>query len=309
MRRRALPAAIIVLCVSGSARADDDLVRNLVAARARADPVVASDLLIEETPRSRTHDLQLAAGGQTWRYFVREPRRRAGRLAAVLLLAGVETGRESLRFVAERDDMVLLGMDYPLAGVEQLAGWDLVRALPALRADALATIEGAALGLTYLARRTDVDAARIVLLGVSFGSIFAVALGAHDPRPSAVVLLYGGGDLALLARRNLRTPWWLPSFLVGPIVRAYFGELEPLSNVAWIAPRTLLMVSSVRDEMFPPSSARALFERAGEPKKMLWYDTGHMDLFEPELLRRLTADVVEQLELAGLLGAPPPNAR
>lgn len=303
MRRLALSGAFFVVSLTTAALAADDLVRDLVAAQALGEPIVSSLSPIQETSLSRTYDVELAAqDGRTWRYTVREPRRNAEQLAAVLVLAGIETGRESLVYIAERDDMVLLGMDYPFRGAEQLRGWDLVSELPELRETAFEALEGAALGVTYLSRRAGVDPRRIVVLGVSFGSIFAVALGAHDPRASVVVLIYGGGDLGALARRNLRTPWWLPSFLVGPIVRAYFGELEPLSHVAAIAPRHLLMVSSVEDEMFPPSSARELFERAGEPKKLVWYETGHMDLFEPDLLRRLTGDVVAELEAGGYLG-------
>lgn len=282
-----------------------ELLRGLVAAQSAGEPAVAHRVAIEEGRLATTYDLRLAAAdGRTWRYFVREPRRDARSLAAVLVLAGVETGRASLRFVAERDDMVVLAMDYPFHGAEQLGGFDLLRALPSLRRQAFEAVEAAALGVTYLARRPDVDPARIVVLGVSLGGIFAVALGAHDPRASAVVLIYGGGDLGSLARRNLAaTPWWMPSFVVGPLVRAYFGELEPLAHVALIAPRFLLMAASRQDEMIPPSAARELFARAGEPKKLLWYATGHMDLFEPALLRRLTDDVIAELEATGHLAA------
>ncbi|MEW6271477.1 MAG: alpha/beta hydrolase [Thermodesulfobacteriota bacterium] len=321
MPLRALAATLAAVAVvtlagavvpGGAAGADEhELVRGLVARHAADEPALASRATIAETSLTRTDDLRLAApDGRTWRYFVRAPRRGDARgLAAVLVLAGIETGRESLAYVAERDDMVLLAMDYPFAGAEQLGGWALVGALPELRAAALSTIEGAALGVAHLAGRPDVDPGRITVLGVSFGSIFAIALGAHDPRASAVVAIYGGGDLGRLARRNLRAPWWLPSFLVGPIVRAWFGELEPLSHVAWIAPRRFLMAASTEDEMFPPSSARELFERAGEPKQILWYESGHMDLFDPELLRRLTGDVVARLQASGLVGAQPGAAR
>jgi hypothetical protein len=53
--------------------------------------------------------------------------------------------------------------------------------------------------------------------------------------------------------------------------------------------------------MFPPAAGRALFERANEPKKLVWYETGHMDLFDPELVRRITRQVISELEAAGQL--------
>lgn len=50
-------------------------------------------------------------------------------------------------------------------------------------------------------------------------------------------------------------------------------------------------------------SALALFERAGEPKKLIWYETGHMDLFALELIRALTKEVVAELREVGYLGS------
>jgi fermentation-respiration switch protein FrsA (DUF1100 family) len=61
------------------------------------------------------------------------------------------------------------------------------------------------------------------------------------------------------------------------------------------------MVSSRQDEMFPPSSALALYGRAAEPKKLIWYETGHLDLFDRQLIRALTREVVTDLRAAGYL--------
>jgi hypothetical protein len=93
----------------------------------------------------------------------------------------------------------------------------------------------------------------------------------------------------------------MPGWIIGPTVRMVLGDFEPLDHVAKLAPRYLLMVSSRQDEMFPPASALKLFGRAGEPKKLVWYDTGHLDLLDPALVRRLTRDVVAELREAGYL--------
>jgi dienelactone hydrolase len=288
---------------AATADAADDSLAHLVAARSREQPVVSRRAPVAETALSRTYDLGLTGpGGRAWRYFIREPHQGPPRAPAIVVLAGIETGRQSLGFIAERNDMIVLAVDYPYRGPERLEGLALLRSLPAMRQMGFDTVEGVALAVTYLSQREDVDPTRIVLLGVSFGSIFAIAEGGNDPRPCAVVAIYGGGDLPDLARRNLAgRPWWVPSFLVAPVVRAYFGAFEPLSHVAGISPRYFLMVASDKDEMFPPQSARALFARAGAPKKLISYETGHMDLFDPSLLTRLTSDVVAELETAGLL--------
>ena len=269
--------------------------------RGEATPV--QPVSVSETALSRKSELKLLnSQGTHLEYFVREPRRATRPLPAVFILAGVETGRESLDLIDDRDDLLLVSMNYPRREELALSGLGLVLAPYVLRRMAFDSLEGGVLALDYLSRRTDVDQERIILLGVSFGSPIIVALGARDPRADAVVLIYGGGDLGGLARTNLREkPWWVPGWIIPPAVRAFLGEFEPLAHVEKVAPRYFLMVSSRQDEMFPPSSALALYGRARDPKKLIWYETGHLDLFDRQLIRRLTRDVVADLQAARYL--------
>ena len=258
---------------------------------------------IADTPLSKKYELRLTNSlGKELEYFVREPREGKRPLPAVFILAGVETGRESLDLIDDRDDLLLVSMNYPRREELALSGLGLVLAPYVLRRMAFDSLEGGVLALDYLSKRTDVDQERIILLGVSFGSPIIVALGARDPRVGAVVLIYGGGDLGGLARTNLREkPWWVPGWIIGPAVRTFLGEFEPLAHVEKIAPRYFPMVSSRQDEMFPPSSALALYRRARDPKKLIWNETGHLDLFDRQVIRKLTRDVVTDLRAAGYL--------
>lgn len=256
-----------------------------------------------ETARSRKSELTLLnSQGKHLEYFIREPRHATRPLPAVFILAGVETGRESLDLIDDRDDLVLLSMNYPGGNDLRLSGASLLMAPFALRRIASETLEGGVLALDYLSGRKDIDQERIILLGVSFGSPIIISLSARDPRADAVVVIYGGGDLGQLARHNMSgKPWWLPGWVIAPTMRLFLGEFEPLDHIEKVAAGYFLMVSSRQDEMIPAASAVSLFERAKEPKKQLWYDTGHMDLFDRQLIRRLTRDVVADLRAAGYL--------
>jgi hypothetical protein len=258
---------------------------------------------IAETALSKKHELTLRnSRGEALEYFVREPRNANRPLPAVFILAGIETGRESLDLIDDRDDLLLLSMNYPGSHHLRLSGLGLLMAPFTLRRIASDTLEGGVLALDYLSRRPDVDQDRIILLGVSFGSPIIITLSARDPRADAVVVIYGGGDLGQLARHNMREkPWWVPGWAIPPAVRLFLEEFEPLDQIDKVAPRYLLMVSSRQDEMVPSASAVSLFERAREPKKLIWYDTGHMDLFDRNLIRRLTRDVVADLRQTGYL--------
>jgi len=258
---------------------------------------------VAETPLSKKYELRLInSQGEHFEYFIREPRRATRPLPAVFILAGVETGRDSLDLIDDRDDLLLLSMNYPHGEAMALTGFGLLTAPFALRRMASETLEGGVLAIDYLSKRPDVDQERIILLGVSVGSVLITSLAAEDRRADAVVLIYGGGDLGGLARTNLREkPWWVPDWIIGPAVRTFLGEFEPLAHVEKIAPRYFLMVSSRQDEMFPPSSALALYGRARDPKKLIWYETGHLDLFDRQLIRGLTRDVVTDLRATGYL--------
>lgn len=50
-----------------------------------------------------------------------------------------------------------------------------------------------------------------------------------------------------------------------------------------ISPTPLLAVHGRKDDYCSPEGARAVFERAGEPKELVWIDTtNHIDLYDQE---------------------------
>src|SRR5690606_27881880 len=101
-----------------------------------------------------------------------------------------------------RDDVVMASMDYPAHGLRDLyalASEDDV--LGKLRAIGTDTLVGATWAVSLLEAREDVST--VVVLGVSFGSVFATVLSAWDARIDGLVLVYGGGDLTRVVGANL----------------------------------------------------------------------------------------------------------
>jgi hypothetical protein len=50
--------------------------------------------------------------------------------------------------------------------------------------------------------------------------------------------------------------------------------VDPITKAANLRGRSVLMIAASRDEMVPPSAAKALWEELGRPK-IVWYDTTH----------------------------------
>lgn len=260
--------------------------------------------LIGESGIARSEELRITdADGKLHEFYLRSPRTVDRPQPAVFVLAGFETGKAALDLLDDRNDLFLLSMDYPFQGSKDFKGLGSLRALPALRRMGFDTVDAGALALDYLSQHPAVDREKLILLGVSFGSVFATALGALDERARAIVLIYGGGDVPALVDNAVRSSW-LPSWLIRPSSRLFFGEFEPLDHIGGISPRYLLMINSRQDELVPPPLATALYERARDPKKLIWYETGHMDLFDPGLIRQLTRQVLEELRTAGYLAPP-----
>lgn len=255
--------------------------------------------LIEEGELTRKYDLRVVdESGLELEMFVREPKRPRDDMAGMLLLAGFGTGREALDLVEERDDVVVMSMNYPYEGERRIEPTGLQK----LRRTAFAALDGGVLAVDYLSARDDVDDDRIVLVGVSFGALFATPVAAYDKRVDGLVLIYGGGDLPEIVASNPPAGLsWVPPSLIAAGTWAYAGDFDPLHHIEALAPRPLLMANSTSDETFPVSSARKLFARAKEPKEILWYDTGHADLFEPRVVAGIADDVVEVLEGWGLV--------
>ncbi len=208
--------------------------------------------------------------------FVKIPRPSAAPRGAIVTLGGLRSGLHALEYVEDTGDFIVLAMDYPFEGPRSgLSAWECLRLAPAMRRAAMDTPSATMLGIDYLYRRPDVDRSRIVLVGGSFGALFAPAVAAADDRITALALIFGAGDLFTLVDANLR----LPALVRRPVawgVSAVVSPLEPLKYIGRVAPRPVFMLNSTGDRRMPDRCSRLLQSAAGEPKTVRWIDTGHV---------------------------------
>jgi dienelactone hydrolase len=108
-----------------------------------------------------------------------------------------------------------------------------------------------------------VDAARIGVVGFSYGATCALFLAATDQRIAAAVV---SGYFSSWAEAH-KMPW---NMCGSQVLFGQFGEIEHVDLGALVAPRPLLVESADEDYLFPVATARAsvaalrpLYERAG----------------------------------------------
>jgi pimeloyl-ACP methyl ester carboxylesterase len=121
----------------------------------------------------------------------------------------------------------------------------------ALFGDALAVFDA-------LARRPDVDRARVVLVGRSLGTGVATYVAAERP-VAAVVLISPYDSMTALGQRHYP---WLP---VGMLLKHPFDSESRAPRIE--AP--LLAIAGGRDRIIPPSHSRRLVEAWGGPKRFV----------------------------------------
>lgn len=236
------------------------------------------------------------------RVRVRAPGGRTGeRYPAALLIGGLDTGRKAVDVPPESENLVLAGIDYPYEGPEDPTTWEWVRYFPHMRRAILTTPPALLLAAQYLYTRDDVDTERVSIIGVSLGVPFAAAAAATDRRLAGAALLHGGADIRGMiayAYADVGAPWLVDLMAIG--LAWVLAPLEPARYAGEIAPRPLLMVNATSDEMISLDSVRALYGAARRPKRMVWLETRHVALSNPEVVANLMRLTLEWMEDQGL---------
>lgn len=130
----------------------------------------------------------------------------------------------------------------------------------------------------WLASRPEVDPTRLGLVGTSLGSLVGANVAGAEPRLKNVCLLLPGGGLVDALYDHPRAKPYLPlvTLLGGKDgLKKLIAPAEPLTYAAQLKQRNLLLVAASRDDVLPPSGAKALWEATGK-QKIVWFDSTHV---------------------------------
>jgi dipeptidyl aminopeptidase/acylaminoacyl peptidase len=134
--------------------------------------------------------------------------------------------------------------------------------------------------IDYLAGMKEVDKSRLCLLGSSAGAAISVYVAANDPRVSSLVTFACPAEFSFLTDRkraiatidHFRSIGVIKDTSFPPSIDdwlAGFGAISPLKWIDKVAPRSLLLIHGEKDDLVPVEHAHKLFEKAGEPKKLV----------------------------------------
>lgn len=231
--------------------------------------------------------------------------RQQGRWPSLVVIGGVETGRSAAELITPTEPYVVLGLDYPWDGPTHLSSLQLVVRILKIRRAMFLTPSAVLLAVDYLQRRPEVDSSRVVLAGASFGAPLMTVAGALDKRARTVVVAYGGGDYASLAKANLTIK---PRWLRAPVARVgawLLDPIEPLHYVDQVSPRRLILINGLADDRVPRHCVEVLYQAAREPKRLIWLEAGHISPTNPELIERVLRAAARALSSPELGDGPP----
>lgn len=298
--RRSVLAAAVALVATLAAAAGWAAFQHL------RDPVAALDREIGEVRvvrdsayRATTsggeervyRDLTLAtAGAGTVRIATSRPASPPGHdLPLAFIVGGLRTGRAALDVVPRHGDNLLAAYEYPGGGDERLEGAGLADA-PAIRRAILGVPAQIGVAAEFVRREPGVDSGRASLLGYSLGALFVPAaqrLAAERGAPfRAVVLAYGGADLARLIRASLDLR---PALLRRCAARAVATAIRPLEPALHLPhlPGEFLVLHGTGDERIPEASVRRLIRLTPDPKEVVRLEGGHMGPGRDEVNERV----------------------
>jgi hypothetical protein len=135
--------------------------------------------------------------------------------------------------------------------------------------------------------RPDVDPKRLAYVGHSYGAQWGSILSAVDKRMKTSVLMAGVAEMAdiLLRSDDPGMVDFRKSQPAGQLEKyaQVTGDIDAIHFVGRAAPIPLLLQFANYEQHFDKTSMQHYAAAASDPKKVLYYDTGH-DLNDPQAL-------------------------
>ncbi|HVK11211.1 MAG TPA: prolyl oligopeptidase family serine peptidase [Gemmataceae bacterium] len=171
--------------------------------------------------------------------------------------------------------MAYYGPRRPAGEKVRLLSPDLDQTMAAIRQTVLDNRCAAA----WLAARPEIDAKKLGIHGTSLGSFMGALTAAAEPRLHNVSLLLGGGGLVDAYWDHPRAQPILTALSIAGVskdmAKTAIAPADPLTYADRLKQRNLLMIAASRDDVVPPSAAKALWEATGK-QKIVWYNATHV---------------------------------
>jgi len=228
-------------------------------------------------------------------------------LPVLLLLGGLDSGRESLDRLPPLGRNALVGFEYARNDLVLDRDASVLDRALAVRAGAIETPGQIAAALVWLGAQPWADENRMSILGYSLGAIFAPAGHRAAQRAgvtvAADILAFGGADLDLILPHAIKFDPPPLRYLAATVVAMMLRPIDPRFHLPYLRGRFML-IESQEDELIPPA-AQALFARlTPAPKEVHRIPGDHINPRNTEVMARVVALSTTWLLAVGAANAP-----
>jgi pimeloyl-ACP methyl ester carboxylesterase len=234
----------------------------------------------------------------------------AARLPVMIVVAGLATGADNVRVLAEAGPNAVIGFDWPIPRRIPRGG-ELARRLPELY-DAVLSAPGQVDAIVAWATRQPwAEPERISLLGFSLGALVGpAAQRLVEERGGTIgwtVLAYGGAPIGALIEEEprLRPAWLRPVF--GSALNLVLRPVEPSIHLPNLS-GPFLLLGGRDDRLIPREAAERMRALTPPPSTVVLIEGGHIGIGEryQDLLDRVVAITRDWLVEQGAIEPPAP---
>jgi hypothetical protein len=230
------------------------------------------------------------------------------KVPAILLAAGLHTGKQSIDHIPSRSDMVVMAIDYGWTGEFDISTLsNMKRVLSQLRATTMDAVPRALLALDLLSSEQSVNTNQIAVVGVSYGSYVAIPAAAIHPVVDELILVQGGAEIGpTIASNAARWNMPLPAFMAGWLGNVLFVPFDPHRWMSRLDQRRLTMIASRDDNQMPTDALTRVFNAApGSSNQFVWIDAPHVAPDAVDIISLLSSNIVQHLDKTYELPATP----
>ncbi|MGD9898109.1 MAG: alpha/beta hydrolase family protein [Calditrichaceae bacterium] len=210
-------------------------------------------------------------------------------LPLIFIMGGLEIGRNSLKYIPEHGNNILIAYEYPYSPKYWYDGMD-IEQIPVIRNAVIQAPAQMAAVISWAAKQTWADREKINLLGYSFGALFVPAVQHLSQNDEIIIrstiLAYGGADIYRLLNNNLKIkPEWVKSITAYLASKAIW-PVEPALHLPNLKGK-FLVINGDQDHQIPSISSEKMRMLTPEPRTIITLNEGHMHPDKPELTAKI----------------------
>ncbi len=213
----------------------------------------------------------------------------------LLLIDGLETGRNSLKYIPHLENYIIIGYEFT-KNLHRLKKKSVLFHLPSTRKAAL-DVPFQLIGIINWLRKQPWGKKDIIIIGVSFGGIFIPATyhlaQINNVKLSDGILAFTGANLYDIFYANLKNFKKPLAYLASLI----FNPIDPKYHLPYMHGR-FLIINGKYDKNIPLKSAQLLQKLTPEPKTIINLESEHLDPSRKDIINEVIEITLNWLKKA-----------